>query len=140
MSVPREVIEDLLPVYLAGEASAATRMLVEEHLKRDPELADKVKREAALESLDGGLAPSPDVELRALGRTRRLLAWQRRLYGFGIGFTVLTFTSQMTIRRGRIEDFHFLIRDFPLAFGSAAVLALICWTAYFLLRRRLRAE
>jgi anti-sigma factor RsiW len=35
----RDVIVDLLPVYLSGEASAETRRLVESHLAADPDLA-----------------------------------------------------------------------------------------------------
>lgn len=43
MNVTREVILDLLPVYLAGEASPATRTLVEEYLKQDAELAQRIR-------------------------------------------------------------------------------------------------
>ena len=32
MSIPKEVIVDLLPVYLAGEASPATRAWLEQYL------------------------------------------------------------------------------------------------------------
>jgi anti-sigma factor RsiW len=39
MEPTRDVIKDLLPLYLAGEASADSRALVEEQLDRDPELA-----------------------------------------------------------------------------------------------------
>ena len=39
MEPTRDVIKDLLPLYLAGEASADSRALVAEHLDRDPELA-----------------------------------------------------------------------------------------------------
>ena len=39
MEPTRDVIKDLLPLYLAGEASADSRALVEEHLDRDPDLA-----------------------------------------------------------------------------------------------------
>jgi hypothetical protein len=42
-NVTREVILDLLPVYLAGEASPATRTLVEEYLKQDAELAQRIR-------------------------------------------------------------------------------------------------
>jgi hypothetical protein len=38
MKVERDVIIDLLPVYFSGEASAATRELVEERFREDPEL------------------------------------------------------------------------------------------------------
>ena len=39
MNVTREVILDLLPLYLAGEASTQTRALVDEYLAQDPDLA-----------------------------------------------------------------------------------------------------
>jgi len=39
MTVTRDVILDLLPLYLADEASADTRALVAAHLERDSDLA-----------------------------------------------------------------------------------------------------
>jgi hypothetical protein len=39
MQISRNVILDLLPVYLAGEASEDSRVLVEEYLQTDQELA-----------------------------------------------------------------------------------------------------
>ena len=39
METTREVILDLLPLYLAGEASPESQALVKEHLDRDPDLA-----------------------------------------------------------------------------------------------------
>ena len=39
MPMTREVIIDLLPLYLSDEASPDTRALVEEHLDADPDLA-----------------------------------------------------------------------------------------------------
>jgi anti-sigma factor RsiW len=39
MAVTREVILDLLPLYLSDEASTDSRALVKEHLDNDPELA-----------------------------------------------------------------------------------------------------
>lgn len=45
MKITRNVIEDLLPLYLAEEASADSRALVEEYLKTDRELA-RMAREA----------------------------------------------------------------------------------------------
>ena len=43
MNITREIILDLLPVYLSGEASPATRSLVEEYMKQDPELARRIR-------------------------------------------------------------------------------------------------
>ena len=39
MAVTRDVIMDLLPLYLSDEASTDSRALVKEHLDNDPELA-----------------------------------------------------------------------------------------------------
>ena len=43
MEVTRNVVLDLMPLYLAGEASADSRVLVESFLDTDPELADLAK-------------------------------------------------------------------------------------------------
>jgi len=39
MAVTRDVVLDLLPLYLSDEASTDSRALVKEHLENDPELA-----------------------------------------------------------------------------------------------------
>jgi hypothetical protein len=138
MNVTREVILDLLPVYLADEASPATRALIEEYMQQDPELAERI-RLAWADNL-GKIMPSalpPDLELQSLRRTRALINWQKWLFGFGICFTAIALTSQFSFQEGRIKEFHLLIRDFPAQFGSSAVLAIACWTGYYLLRRRL---
>ncbi len=44
MKPHRDVIVDLLPVYLAGEASAETQRLVEDCVAGDPELARLVEK------------------------------------------------------------------------------------------------
>jgi hypothetical protein len=139
MNVTREVILDLLPIYLAGEASPATRALIEEYMEQDKELAQRIRVQWA-DNL-GKIAPSalpPDLELRSLRRTRALLGWQKWLFGLGIGFTALSFTSEISFQGGRIKEFHFLMRDFPAQFGSFAVLAIACWFGYYSIRRRLR--
>jgi hypothetical protein len=139
MKVTQEVILDLLPVYLAGEASPATRALIEEYMGQDPELAQRIRLQWA-DNL-GKIAPSalpPDLELQSLRRTRALIGWQKWLFGFGICFTAIALTSQFSFQQGSIKEFHFLMRDFPAQFGSCAVLAIVCWTGYYSLRRRLR--
>jgi hypothetical protein len=44
MGVTRDVILDLLPLYMADEVSADTRALVEEYLESDPSLQEVVER------------------------------------------------------------------------------------------------
>jgi predicted anti-sigma-YlaC factor YlaD len=140
MNVTQEVIVDLLPVYLSGEASPATRTLVEEFLKQDAEFAQRVRLQWA-ESF-AKLAPSappPDLELRSLRRTHHLLALQKWLFAIGIGLFATSFSFRFSSVGGRIQGPHFLLLDDPLAFASCVAPGLVCFIAYFILRRRLRA-
>jgi len=141
MNVTREVILDLLPVYLSGEASPATRTLVEEHIKADAELAQRIRRLLA-DDLAKSFPPPvpPEVELRSLRRTRRLLGWQRWVFGLGITFSALSFSCEFSYERGHLREFHFLLRDYPAEFGLCLALGLACWIAYFSIRRHLRTS
>ena len=47
MEISRNVIIDLLPLYLADEASEDTRLLVKKYLENDPELASLADESAA---------------------------------------------------------------------------------------------
>ncbi|MGA8073658.1 MAG: hypothetical protein WB995_09270, partial [Candidatus Acidiferrales bacterium] len=108
MNVTREVILDLLPVYLAGEASPATRALVEEYMKQDSELAQRIR--LLLAENFAKVVPSalpPELELRSLRRTRALLGWQRWLFGFGIAFTLLSLSNEFSFANGHFKEFHF---------------------------------
>src|SRR5579864_475214 len=118
MNVTREVILDLLPVYLSGEASPATRALVEEHMKQDPELAERLRRLSADEFAKSvPLALPPEVELRSLRRTRRLLSWQRWVFGLGIFFSAMLLSNESSCEGGHLKEFHFLLQNYPTAFG-----------------------
>jgi hypothetical protein len=138
MNVTREVILDLLPVYMAGEASPATRALVEEYVKQDAELAERIRP-----LLAGNFAqevPSalpPDLELRSLRRTQSLLGWQRWLFGLGIFFWAMLLSSEFNFEGGHLTEFHFLLRDYPAEFVTCLVFGLACWVGYFFIRHRL---
>jgi hypothetical protein len=140
MNVPREVIVDLLPVYLSGEASPATRSLVEEYMKQDPELAQRVRVQWAENFAKlAPSAPLPELELRSLRRTRHLLALQKWLFGIGIGFIACSLSFGITYEDGRFRGGHFLLLDHPLGYGTCMALGLACWIGHFIIRRRLRA-
>jgi hypothetical protein len=140
MNVTREVILDLLPLYLAGEASPGTRALVEEYMRQDPELAERVRLQTADPFAAMPSALSPDLELRSLRRTRRLLGWQRWLLGFGIFFLATSLSNESQFEGWHLKEFHFLLRDYPLEFGGSLALGIACWIAYFLIRRHLRTS
>ena len=141
MNVTREVVLDLFPLYLAGEGSPATRTLVEEYLKQDPEFAKRIRLQWA-DNFDKALpsALPPDLELRSLRRTRGLLIWQRWLFGLAIAFSSICLSNEFSFEGGHFKEFHFLLRDYPAQFGTCLVIGVVCWIAYFGLRRRLRSN
>jgi hypothetical protein len=139
MNVTREVILDLLPVYLAGDASPATRALIEEYLKEDAELAQRLRLQWT-ESLKRA-APSglpPELELRSLKRTRTLLRVQKWLFGLALAFAAFGLSIAFSVQNGHLQEIHLLVRDYPETFGGALMCSLVCWTLYFLVRHRIR--
>ena len=135
MNVTKEVILDLMPLYQAGEASPATRTLVEEFLRHDPELRAQIGQ--GLAALPSAPLP-PDLELRSLGRTRGLIARQRWLFGMGILFSLLPFASEFRIEDGRLTEARFYGLDHPVLAFLSLVIGIACWVAYHRTRRRLR--
>jgi len=140
MSVPKEVILDLLPVYLAGEASPATRAWLEQQLSQDAELAERLRTHRLLSPNQGTQLPSPpsvppELALRALQRTRRLMTRLRWLFGLGMAFTASAFSLEFSVSPVKIR---LLIFDYPEPLGVSLLIGIACWIAYFQLRRRLR--
>ena len=77
MDITRNVILDLLPLYVADEVSADTRALVEKYLETDPELANVAKQLEVMERpRDIPVPLSQDDKMRAYRQARR----QRLLY------------------------------------------------------------
>lgn len=137
MNVDPAVIRDLLPLYLAGEASPASRRLVEEHLAADPELAELARAAADpdLARLETASAlPAPSSEKSALETTRRLLRRRSWLMGCSIFTTLLPF-SVYGSERG-IE--FLLLRDAPATAALSLVVAAALWLAFWRVSRRLR--
>ena len=90
MKITRDVITDLLPVYLAGEASRDTRDLVRAFLEGDPEFAKLVEeREAPLP--ESQMELTKEAEMQTLAATRTLLRKRSLFLGFAIFFTCFAF-------------------------------------------------
>ena len=139
MRVTRDVVMDLLPLYVAGEGSVDTRALVEEFLEGDAELRRRV-REGGLDSLvpeNAAEAPPPDVELRSLRHTRSLLRWQRLTYAWALTVSLLSLSTVISRKDGQL-DVHLLLAEHPALLGAGVALASSLWAAYLLLRRRTR--
>ena len=137
MDVTREVILDLIPLVLSGEASPASRALVDDYLKEHPDLADRVRILRA-----EGFAPTgsseltPDLELKSLRRTKRLLGLKMWLFGLGLALVSVGLSFRIDFRGGRVVESRFLLSEHPLELGIPLVIGLGFLIAYFVIRRR----
>ncbi|MEO8451668.1 MAG: zf-HC2 domain-containing protein [Gemmatimonadota bacterium] len=140
ITVPRHVIVDLLPLYLAGELSPETRDVVEGYLQTDVVLAAGVQA-AAADSFPfeaAGVPAVPDLELQSVRRTRALLARLRWLFGLGLAFTAIGLSVAVSLGQGRVENVHLMMTDYPLPFGGCLLTGIGCWVGYQRLKRQLR--
>jgi anti-sigma factor RsiW len=91
MEITRDVILDLLPLYVADEVSADTRALVEEYLESDPELANVAKRLEALElSGDVPVPLTAEDQVETYREAKRLMRRRNIVWGGVIAFAILT--------------------------------------------------
>ena len=87
MEITRNVILDLLPLYVADEVSADTRAFIEEYLETDPELANVVKQLSEMEK--PGAVPVPlteDDQMKAYRKARRLIILTTVIVAAAISF------------------------------------------------------
>lgn len=90
MEITRDVILDLLPLYLADEVSADTRTLVEQYLETDPELARVAERSAALEfAQDIPIPLTREDRMEAYREAKRLMFLRNVILAIIISFTIL---------------------------------------------------
>jgi anti-sigma factor RsiW len=136
VEVTRDVVNDLLPVYLAGEGSADTARLVETFLRNDPAFARLVEEERAPELLRRPVVLQPGPEKRALELTKRLIRRQTWFLAFGILFTLLPFT--VWIRGGSVT--FPVLRYTPLLALAYWLVASLFWAGYARTRWRLRVS
>ena len=135
MNISRDVVKDLIAVYLAGEASADTRALVESYLKTDPELAKDVE---AAGHATLGLPPThmPTAEKQTLEATQQQLKVRTSTLVVAMIFTVLPLTF---VFHGTTITF-LLIRDAPVIGLAWWATAAIMWIWHLMIRRRLRVS
>ncbi len=126
MTIDRDIIFDLLPLYRAGLASDASRRAVDAWFAAHPD--DGLKPKAA---------PATD-RTASLDRARQLRRRLRWLYELAIAFTVFSFGFGLRFDGSGLASARLLALDHPLAFAPVMLAALACWTGYFLLKRQLR--
>lgn len=137
MNITNDVIADLLPLYLAGEASPGTRSLLEEYLREHPEFAATIReaaaRNAAVLDVTDVQVP-PDHEKATLERVRRFNQRRRVLLGLAMGFTLSVFAFGF-------EGSHirwFMPRDSPMQALVFLLAAFSCGLMYLMMSRHVR--
>jgi len=130
MNVTRQVVTDLLPIYLSGEASEDTKTLVEDYFRQDPDF-ERIARSAGtpLETLraTAPIAASPERKKRDLESV--FLGLRRRKWLFGVSLFLTLTPLSFDFNHGRIVS---LMR--PQALWHAAFdwsLAAVFWFLYF---------
>ncbi len=119
--ITRDVLLDLLPMYVAGEASEDTRRLVEQYLDEDAELMRIASRMKAIRIPEAPRGAAANPELKAFARTKQLM-FQRNLF---LALAVM-FTVFLAVAMG------FLLNTYPEAGAISFTLAAIFWIVYWL--------
>lgn len=140
MEVTRNIIQDLLPLYLAGEVCPETRVLVEEFLARDAMLAAEVERlksDSLKQMLTGGniMTLPKDHDVQTLERTRSTLAQRSWNLGLAIAFTLMPLS--FVFQKGHLQ--WMMARDIPSMAMASWAAALGFWVGYVIHNRRLRS-
>ena len=135
MKVTDDVMNDLLTLYLAGEASADTKALLENHARQNAAFASRL--EAARAPVPIGMphvGPPGDLELRTLTETRKFIFLRTLFWAGGILFTLLPLVFTIDARG---VEFLVLGRHDGLvwSFWSIAVAA---WTACYVMHREIK--
>jgi hypothetical protein len=134
MTITRDIINDLLPLYDAAECSSDTRTLVDEYLQAHPEFTRKAPTPPVIpapSSVSGTL--NKENELSALMRTKRLLRRRTFIMAFAIFFSLAPLSVLHT--GGRT---YWLFVESPSTALFYAVIGVLFWIGYFVAQWRLR--
>jgi anti-sigma factor RsiW len=136
--VTRDVITDLLPLYLAGEASAGSRALVEDYLRQHPDFAAQTREHAEQSAALLSAIATPSLaeahEKAAFERTRRFNRYRSWIMGLAIAFSLVPFSIVIT------DDVRWvLLSDHPTEAVVLWAAGAVCWLAYYVLGRRMRS-
>jgi anti-sigma factor RsiW len=134
MTVTRDVVYDLLPAYFAGDASADSRALVDEHLRTDPEfaaMADRFRRLLAQATATPHRAdPAGGEEARTLARARTAARRGAEFRGLTIGYALATAALAVAGLAGFGEWRAFVIA------AAFALTSVLCGAGWYLAERR----
>lgn len=127
--IPQHIILDLLPLYLEGEVSDETRILIKDYLETDPQLAklaEQAKRSPSLQEIPAPL--KKENEMEALKKVRKLMVQHNVFLALAVILTIMMGIAYIFLwdePRGA---------QAPFVFGGLAV---IFWGAFFWVNRKI---
>jgi anti-sigma factor RsiW len=131
MNVTKDIINDLIPLYVANECSADTRTLVEEYLQQHPQEAVELQRIINTPVPEAvPLAKNLD-EARAFREARRRLRRRSTLMALAIFFSLAPMSSFVNDRRS-----WWMLRDAPGTALIYAMIGVVFWILYAVDRSR----
>lgn len=134
MTITKDVIRDLMPLYLAGEGSPDTRRLVEEFLQAHPDEAPSARASDAFGIPDID-PPSDRIEMASLDRTRKLYGRRSTALAAAMALSYSVFSFQFAP-----EGVTFILfRDAAIAAWVLLAAAAVAWCVFLFLHRRFAA-
>lgn len=128
-----DVWNDLAALYLAGEASPGTRVLLEQRGAQNAEFAARLGMARQFEF------PAPDVpidkEMEALKMTRQHVFLRTLFCAMAVAFTLIPFL--FVFRGGEIV--FFMWRDAAGAARGILSVGAAAWVAFYVMHRRVRS-
>jgi hypothetical protein len=134
MMVTKALIEDLLPLYAAGEVSEETRKIVDEFLAGDADLRARLKA-AVAQALPRVSVPA-GVETKSILETRRLIKNKNHLWGLAFGLSYLSMTFAFNSEKGLV---FLMARDLPQLALLFCTFGLFSWFLLIRMDVRMRA-
>jgi len=134
MNITKNIISDLLPLYVANECSPDTRVLVDEYLQSNPREAAELRR-IMNTALPGTPLPSASLdEIRALREARRRLRRRSWLLALAIFFSLAPLSFFING-----DKTWWMLRDAPKSALVYAIVGVLGWFAYAIERHRSRS-
>jgi hypothetical protein len=135
MKLSRAVMNDLLTVYLAGEASAETRALVEQYAREDADFSAAMEAARRVNLDPAAVTPAADLEIRSLKMTRQFVRLRSLFMGMAVFFTLLPFSFAFSTETGM----KWLVWGTSRGLGMALLsIAAASWIACYAMNRQIK--
>ncbi len=132
MTITRDVVLDLLPLYLANEASEDSKQLIENFLNADPEFARWVENNKTTLLPETVTSPAAHLEKETYMNFTRLQRKKSLLMAFAIFFTAMPFAFLFDGDKGLV---WWMLKDNPSQAFSFLFLAVCTWIGYLWVAR-----